>query len=276
MLDMARNEYFSEKSIPFPARHEAGSDIATKLIRMDGPRVIECAKGERNEGFYPGWQIRPDNFEKFLTDAHNQGAISAHKLNYRQAPNGMMGPSVIELLKGPGPFTLLVPVDSSVHRVVDAKAHILIGKYTLEDLAAGGSAQTLAGTSVEFSRPDKTSIKLWSASELRGASVNRSDHRTLGGVFNVSKAWPHDVECSNGVIHAIDAPLKVMSSVVQNHREFRPGHSMGAMGFRVGSGRMGGAQKRWPYRYNRGIARGHGYNPRLAGLSLKFQNPPTY
>merc|ERR1719327_245427 len=106
----------------------------------------------------------------------------------------------MDLLKGPGQFTLLVPVDSSVHKNVDAKAHVLEGKYSYEDLKAGGEAKTLAGTTVSYRKALKT-VKVEDAAVK--AIFNAADHR--GG--KLSTAFPFDVECTNGVIHAIDEPL---------------------------------------------------------------------
>jgi hypothetical protein len=91
-------------------------------------------------------------------------------------------------------------VDSSVTQNVDTKAHILNGKFSIEDLAAGGSAQTLAGTTVQYEKPLKI-VKVGDASVK--AVYNAADHR--GG--KLSTAFPFDVECTNGVIHAIDMPL---------------------------------------------------------------------
>jgi uncharacterized surface protein with fasciclin (FAS1) repeats len=154
---------------------EIGSgDIATQLGKLTGPCVQKMDLATRTMNEFN------DQFDKFIAAAQSQGTM--------------------ELLKGSGPFTLLVPVDSSVTQNVDTKAHILNGKFSLEDLAAGGSAQTLAGTTVQYEKPLKI-VKVGDASVK--AVYNAADHR--GG--KLSTAFPFDVECTNGVIHAIDMPL---------------------------------------------------------------------
>jgi uncharacterized surface protein with fasciclin (FAS1) repeats len=154
---------------------EIGSgDIATQLGKLTGPCVQKMDLATRTMNEFN------DNFDKFIAAAQSQGTM--------------------ELLKGSGPFTLLVPVDSSVTQNVDTKAHILNGKFSIEDLAAGGSAQTLAGTTVQYEKPLKI-VKVEDASVK--AVYNAADHR--GG--KLSTAFPFDVECTNGVIHAIDMPL---------------------------------------------------------------------
>jgi len=154
---------------------EIGSgDIATQLGKLTGPCVQQMDLATRTMKEFN------DNFDKFIAAAQSQGTM--------------------ELLKGSGPFTLLVPVDSSISKNVDTKAHILNGKFSLEDLAAGGSAQTLAGTTVEYRKALKL-VKVEDASVK--AVFNPADHR--GG--KLSTAFPFDVECTNGVIHAIDEPL---------------------------------------------------------------------
>jgi uncharacterized surface protein with fasciclin (FAS1) repeats len=149
-------------------------DIATQLGKLTGPCVQQMDLATRTMKEFN------DNFDKFIAAAQSQGTM--------------------ELLKGSGPFTLLVPVDSSISKNVDTKAHILNGKFSLEDLAAGGSAQTLAGTTVEYRKALKL-VKVEDASVK--AVFNPADHR--GG--KLSTAFPFDVECTNGVIHAIDEPL---------------------------------------------------------------------
>jgi uncharacterized surface protein with fasciclin (FAS1) repeats len=155
--------------------YDIGSgDIATQLGKLTGPNVIKMDQATRK------MTMANDNFDKFIAAAQSQG--------------------VMDLLKGPGPFTLLLPVDSSITKGVDAKAHILQGKYTLDDLSKGGSAQTLAGTTVEYSRPLK--IVQVNYASVKGL-FNPADHRE----GKESTAFPFDVECTNGVIHAIDEPL---------------------------------------------------------------------
>jgi uncharacterized surface protein with fasciclin (FAS1) repeats len=105
-------------------------------------------------------------------------------------------------LKGAGPFTVLAPNDAAVEKagakwtdllaadqqprlraVVDA--HLYTGKITAADIALAKTLTPIAGPAVEVTK---------------GA-----DGKTvLGGVARIVKG---DVECSNGVIHVVDAVL---------------------------------------------------------------------
>jgi hypothetical protein len=122
-----------------------------------------------------------DNFDKFIAAAQSQGTM--------------------DLLKGSGPFTLLVPVDSSIKQNVDTKAHILKGKFSFDDLMAGGSAETLAGTTVEYSKAGRGKVR------VEDANVKAAWKPVDNGEGIKNTAFPFDVECTNGVIHAIDEPL---------------------------------------------------------------------
>jgi uncharacterized surface protein with fasciclin (FAS1) repeats len=170
----AANTAVADGVVSFSWQELGSGDVATQLGKLTGPCVQELDQRTRVMTEFN------DNFDKFIAAAQSQG--------------------VMDLLKGPGPFTLLVPVDSSVSKNVDAKAHVLQGKISYEDLKQGGTAQTLAGTTIEYRKALKT-VKVEDASVK--AIFNAADHR--GG--KLSTAFPFDVECTNGVIHAIDEPL---------------------------------------------------------------------
>jgi uncharacterized surface protein with fasciclin (FAS1) repeats len=104
-------------------------------------------------------------------------------------------------LKGAGPFTVLAPNDAAVDKagakwtdllqpdepklrgVLDA--HLYTGKITAADIAAAKALTPIAGPAVEVTK---------------GADGKP----VLGGVARIVKG---DVECSNGVIHIVDAVL---------------------------------------------------------------------
>jgi uncharacterized surface protein with fasciclin (FAS1) repeats len=155
---------------------EIGSgDIATQLGKMTGPNVKDF---DFETEITTEWN---DNFDKFIAAAQSQGTM--------------------DLLKGSGPFTLLVPVDSSIKQNVDTKAHILKGKFSFDDLMAGGSAETLAGTTVEYSKAGRGKVR------VEDANVKAAWKPVDNGEGIKNTAFPFDVECTNGVIHAIDEPL---------------------------------------------------------------------
>merc|ERR1711933_201000 len=155
---------------------EIGSgDIATQLGKLTGPCVQQMDLATRTMKEFN------DNFDKFIAAAQSQGTM--------------------ELLKGSGPFTLLVPVDSSIKQNVDTKAHILKGKFSFDDLLAGGSAETLAGTTVAYRKAGRGKVK------VEDANVKAPWKPVDNGEGIKNTAFPFDVECTNGVIHAIDEPL---------------------------------------------------------------------
>jgi hypothetical protein len=162
---------FSWKSMP-------SGDIASKLTQLIGPCVQDMDLATR--------AITKSNekFSKFIAAAESQG--------------------VMEMLKGPGPFTLLVPLDSGVHGEIDAAAHVLVGKLSKEDLVNGGSAQTLAGNTVKYDLYLNNCARVGKkGAQVKGA-YNAADH--YAGTD--SSAYPFDVDCTNGYIHAIDMALE--------------------------------------------------------------------
>jgi uncharacterized surface protein with fasciclin (FAS1) repeats len=162
---------FSWKSMP-------SGDIASKLTQLIGPCVQDMDLATR------ALTKSNEKFSKFIAAAESQG--------------------VMEMLKGPGPFTLLVPLDSGVHGEIDAAAHVLVGKLSKEDLVAGGSAQTLAGNTVKYDLYLNNCARVGKkGAQVKGA-YNAADH--YAGTD--SSAYPFDVDCTNGYIHAIDMALE--------------------------------------------------------------------
>jgi uncharacterized surface protein with fasciclin (FAS1) repeats len=99
-----------------------------------------------------------------------------------------------ETLKGPGPFTLFVPDDSAFAKVNlsavlddDKKLketftyHVLEGKYTSAEVAALEHAHTL---------------------NVKALTIRVKDGEVL---IDNGKIIRTDIECSNGVIHVVDA-----------------------------------------------------------------------
>jgi hypothetical protein len=112
-----------------------------------------------------------------------------------------------DTLSGAGEFTLLAPVNSGVDSAVrmddpiDPKLHVLKGKYSLADLKAGGEMETLAGKTITVGKPLKI-VKANNAA-LKG-NFNPADHKS--GID--SSAFPYDVDCTNGYIHAVDEVIE--------------------------------------------------------------------
>jgi len=112
-----------------------------------------------------------------------------------------------DTLKGAGEYTLLAPTNSAIADAerrgdpIDPKLHVLKGKYSLEDLKAGGEMETLAGTKITVGKPLKI-VKANNAA-LKG-NFNAADHKS--GID--ASAFPYDVACTNGYIHAVDEVIE--------------------------------------------------------------------
>lgn len=105
---------------------------------------------------------------------------------------------LVEALKSDGPFTVFAPSDAAFAKVPKAtleellgdkeqlskvlKHHVVAGKLAAADVVKQKSLKTLAGTELTVDTTD--GVKVGSAGVLKT-----------------------DIECSNGVIHVIDAVL---------------------------------------------------------------------
>jgi len=162
---------FSWKNIP-------KGDIASTLSQLIGPCVQDMDLETRE------FTKSNEKFSKFIAAAESQG--------------------VMDMLRGPGPFTLLVPLDSGAKGEIDAAAHVLVGKFSKEDLNLGGSVQTLAGNTLKYDIYLNNCAKVGKkGAQVKGA-YNAADH--YAGTD--SSAYPFDVDCTNGYIHAIDMALE--------------------------------------------------------------------
>ncbi len=107
---------------------------------------------------------------------------------------------LVETLKGPGPFTVFAPTDDAFAKVpqetMDALAadpegaltdvltyHVVPGKVMAADVTDGLEVATVQGSTVTFT--------------VKDGSV----------MINDANIVQTDIECSNGVIHVIDAVL---------------------------------------------------------------------
>jgi uncharacterized surface protein with fasciclin (FAS1) repeats len=127
-----------------------------------------------------------DNFDKFL---------------------GLAEGDLKDTLSGAGEYTLLAPTNSAIDSAtrmddpIDPKLHVLKGKYSLEDLKKGGEMETLAGKTITIGKPLKI-VKANNAA-LKG-NFNPADHKS----GTDSSAFPYDVDCTNGYIHAVDEVIE--------------------------------------------------------------------
>ncbi len=107
---------------------------------------------------------------------------------------------LMEKLKGQGPFTLFVPDDSAFAQLEPAQFEKLTSdpEYLKEVL----SRHIVAGHRVEFGdNPESLTVKA-----LNGAVINIE---VTEESVRIEQAWVIDeqIECSNGLLHVIDAVL---------------------------------------------------------------------
>ena len=110
---------------------------------------------------------------------------------------------LVEDLRAPGPFTVFAPTDNAFGKLPDGqvdallkdkekltsilKYHVVPGKMMISDFKTRKSLKTLQGQEVEVNG------LMW--------------HVTKYVKVNEAKTVKTDIECTNGVIHAIDSVL---------------------------------------------------------------------
>jgi len=108
---------------------------------------------------------------------------------------------LIETLKGKGPFTVFAPTDEAFAKLPEGTVETLLKPENKAKLAAILTYHVVAGK-VEA----KDAVKLKSAKTVNGASftIKVSDD---GVMVDKAKVVKTDIQCSNGVIHVIDAVI---------------------------------------------------------------------
>jgi uncharacterized surface protein with fasciclin (FAS1) repeats len=108
---------------------------------------------------------------------------------------------LIETLKGKGPFTVFAPTDEAFAKLPEGTVETLLKPENKAKLAAILTYHVVAGK-VEA----KDAVKLKSAKTVNGASfmIKVSD---AGVMVDKAKVVKTDIQCTNGVIHVIDAVI---------------------------------------------------------------------
>lgn len=98
-----------------------------------------------------------------------------------------------------GPYTLLAPTDTACQAFEEyldediIKYHIILGKHASNSFSAGGDFKTLNGESLTYTRKYRKDFL---------------DDAIIGMIGEIGQTpYPKDVECDNGLIHAIDRVL---------------------------------------------------------------------
>ena len=103
-----------------------------------------------------------------------------------------------ETLKGPGPFTIIAPVDSIVAQTGDkftedvVKYHVIPGKHTVDSIS--GDLDTLNGKKLTYARKFR---KTFLDDTIMGQETN------YGG----GSGYPCNIEADNGIIHIVSTTL---------------------------------------------------------------------
>lgn len=154
------------------------ANIVETAAKLDGPAVCWGSEGVlvgKEENDFKCF----DSFTKFLA------AVKAAGLE--------------DALQGPGPFTVFAPVDSAFDTYKGPltadllKYHVVPGKLTASAITS--NLPTLNGKEITVSRKFRKTF-------VDDAIVGQVDN------FGGGSAFPVDVMCDNGVIHAISVVLE--------------------------------------------------------------------
>ena len=126
-------------------------------------------------------------------------AVAAGKFNTLAAAVTAAG--LIDTLKGPGPFTVFAPTDEAFANLPAGTVEALL--TDIPKLTAILTYHVIAG---KVMAEDVLSLNGKSATTVNGAEVTISTDGgvKLNGSANVTTT---DIECTNGVIHVIDAVI---------------------------------------------------------------------
>ncbi|MFA7169568.1 MAG: fasciclin domain-containing protein [Candidatus Paceibacterota bacterium] len=105
---------------------------------------------------------------------------------------------LVDTLSGVGPFTVFAPTDEAFAKIPKEKLDaILDNKTKLTDIL---TCHVVSGKVMASDVAGLTSVKTLLGQEVK---IDASD----GVMINDAKVIDADIECSNGVIHAIDTVL---------------------------------------------------------------------
>ena len=126
-------------------------------------------------------------------------AVAAGKFNTLAAAVTAAG--LVDTLKGPGPFTVFAPTDEAFANLPAGTVEAL-----LADIPKLTAILTYHVVSGKVMAADVVGLNGKSATTVNGAEIAISTDGgvKLNGLANVITA---DIECTNGVIHVIDAVI---------------------------------------------------------------------
>jgi len=126
-------------------------------------------------------------------------AVAAGKFNTLAA--ALTAAGLVDTLKGPGPFTVFAPTDEAFANLPAGTVEAL-----LADIPKLTSILTYHVVAGKVMATDVVGLNGQSATTVNGADIAIS---TDGGVKlnGISNVITTDIECTNGVIHIIDAVI---------------------------------------------------------------------
>ena len=170
-------EYSSSSSM---IRLDAHADIFAMLGMIEGPSIAWGYEGKK-EGKFEDEIKGYDNFDFF------RGALDQAGLK--------------KILKGIGPYTILAPTDAACFAFKGfldediLKYHILLGKHDSSSFSSSNQYETLNGDghSITYTRKYRKDFL---------------DDAIIGMIGEIGQTpYPRNIECDNGMIHAIDRVL---------------------------------------------------------------------
>ena len=123
--------------------------------------------------------------------------------NFKTFNNAIKAAGLVDTLKGEGPFTVLAPTDEAFAKLPDGTWDNLLKPENKEKLVAILKYQILPGKSL-----NADVLKL-DGQEVKTVEGNSAKVAVKDGTVTIdgAKVVKSDIECSNGVIHAIDTVI---------------------------------------------------------------------
>nr|UXE45572.1 hypothetical protein Hi04_10k_c4998_00015 [uncultured bacterium] len=128
---------------------------------------------------------------------------SAGAENFKTLVAAVKAAGLVDTLKGDGPFTVLAPTDEAFAKLPAGTLESLLKPENKEKLVAILTYHVIPGKvlKADVAKLDGQSVKTVQGSPVRVAVGD-------GGVtVNNAKVVATDIECTNGVIHVIDAVI---------------------------------------------------------------------
>jgi uncharacterized surface protein with fasciclin (FAS1) repeats len=145
--------------------------------------------------FAPAPAVADDAAPKDIVDT----AVAAG--NFTTLAAALKAAGLVDTLKGAGPFTVFAPTDEAFAKLPAGTLDDLLKPENKEKLVSILTYHVVAGKDMAKDVQGMSSVKTVNGKEL---PVKAADGKVMVGSATVTKA---DIECSNGVIHVIDAVL---------------------------------------------------------------------